>query len=757
MLHTCTSLKRQACFAVSTALLAMLFAWPHAQADVPTISADRPRIGLVLGGGGAKGIAHVGVLEVLDELHVPIDCVAGTSMGALVGGIYAAGMPLGQLGQEVTTIDWAKTVGGKGNRELIPVERKLEQRSYNNSSEVGIKNGKFVSAKGFVDTQDIEGLIRDLVSDARFKRNFDSLPIPFRAVATDMVSGDMVVMSSGDLSVAMRASMAMPGVFAPVMDGDRVLSDGGQLMNLPVDVARDLCADVIIAVWLSTPPVTANDLSSAAALMSRSSDVMIEANEKAQIATLTELDVGISVPMGDIGTGDFNRAVDAAKLGRAAAEAAADELRRYAVPEGEYLAWRATIDDPNTGAIDLADVRIVGLDRVNPEYVQGQLRAAVPGAVVTTQDIAAETNRIFALGDFEQVGYKITGPADARVLEIEPIEKSYGPNFFRAELGLYGQSNGELVGIIGAQHTLSWVNPLGGEWHNALQAGRTAFASTQFYQPLDVQQRFFVQPILMLKSSTQDIYDDGSREAVYVMREAYGEIDLGANIGTHAQLRTGLQSGWIDAKRDTGTSLLPDLEKENDSNVFIGGIFDTRDNVGLPTSGSYLNVYLTDSGSFLSGEQDYTLAEGVISTAFPLRGNALTLLAAGGKELAGDLPVTRDFMLSGINSFPGLYINELRGTSYWVAGANYRQKVGEILSLFNQSLYAGGRLQAGRMGGSRDSISQGTLYGISGGISGRTPIGAFNISLGYVTNDSWALQFAIGAPVPEGTVLDQIN
>jgi NTE family protein len=757
MPHAPTSIKLRTCAAISAALITVLFALPLAQADEPRVSADRPRIGLVLGGGGAKGIAHVGVLQVLDELHVPIDCVAGTSMGALVGGIYAAGMPAGQLGQEVTTIDWAETVGGKGNRELIPVERKLEQRSYNNSSEVGIQNGKFVSAKGFVDTQDIEGLIRDLVSDARFRRDFNDLPIPFRAVATDMVSGDVVVMGSGDLSVAMRASMAMPGVFSPVMDGDRVLSDGGQLMNLPVDVARDLCADVVIAVWLSTPPITAKDLSSAAGLLSRSTDVMIEANEKAQIATLTELDVGISVPMGDIGTGDFSRATDAAKLGRAAAEAVADELRRFAVPEEEYLAWRATIDDPKTGEVQLADVRIVGLDRVNPEYVRGQLRVAVPGAVVTTEDIAADTNRIYALGDFERVGYRFTGPADARVLEIEPVEKSYGPNFFRARLGLYGQTDGELMGVIGVQHKLTWVNSLGGEWRNALQVGRTALATTQFYQPLDTQHRFFVQPILMTESTTQDIYDDGAREAIYIMRETYGEIDLGTNIGTHAQLRTGLQSGWIDAKRDTGLSLLPDLDKENDSNVFVSGIVDTRDNVGLPTSGTYMNVNFRDSGSWLSGEQEYTMAEGVITSAFPLRGNALTLLAAGGKELAGDLPVTRDFMLGGINSFPGLYINELRGTSYWVAGASYRQKVAEILSLFNQSLYAGARLQAGRMGGSRDGISQGTLYGISGGISGRTPIGAFNVSLGYVNNDSWALQFAIGAPVPEGSVLDQIN
>jgi len=742
------------------AAVSALFAGASAQAEeaaAAVATPERPRIALVLGGGGAKGLAHVGVLEVMDQLQVPVDCIAGTSMGALVGGAYATGMSAETLSEEALGIDWQKTVGSKGGRKYVPIERKLQARTFNNPAEFGFEDGRLSGVSGLISTQDIEGTIRNLVSDARLQRDFDTLPIPFRAVATDMVSGDMVVMGSGDLSVAMRASMALPGVFSPVVEGNKVLSDGGMVRNLPVDIGRELCADVVIAVWLSTPQPGPDDLKSAAAILSRSTDVMIDANEKAQIATLTEQDIGISVPMGDIGTADFQRAADAVELGRQAALAASTALQRYSIPRSEYLAWRESVSTEQMRTVRLAGVKVVGLERVNPEYVQAQLQYLTDGAEVTLEQIEEDTGRIYALGDFSKVAYTFNGPPEARVIEIRPEEKSYGPNFFTLTAGLAGQTNGELLAILGVDHNMTWLNERGGRWHNVLQVGRQTIIASDFYQPFDTEQRFFIQPVVRYERNLQDIYQDGNRESRYYVGELFGRVDLGANIGTYAQLRGGVQSGWIDTRLDIGQSLLPDLDKERDSNIGISGVFDTRDNAGLPLSGSYLNVRATDSGSWLSGEQEYTVAEGVLAQAIPFRGNSLNLFAAGGKELAGELPVTRDFLLGGIRSFPGLWLQELRGTSYWVAGGNYRQKIADIVSLFNQSFYAGLRAQAGRIGGSRTGDTEGTLYGLSGGVSGRSPLGAFNLSLGYVTNDSWALQFAIGAPIPEGTLLDEIN
>ncbi len=397
---------------------------------------SRPRIGLVLGGGGAKGGAHIGVLAVLDELRIPIDCIAGTSMGALVGGTYASGMPADTLEQAVLGIDWSRTVGSKGLRERTPINQKLEGSNYTNNLEFGLSKDGIEIPGGLVATQEIEDTIRDLVNNARFKQDFDDLPIPFRAVATDMVSGDMVVLGSGDLSVAMRASMAVPGAFSPVVMGDQVLSDGGMVRNLPVDIVRELCADVVIAVWLSTPQPEPEDLHTATALLSRSMDVMIDANVKAQVATLTDADVGIEVPMGDIGAGDFQRVPETIELGEAAAEKLRDRLARYSIPEADYLAWRETVTSPDAPAVQVAEVRIEGLERVNPDYVEANLEYIEAGKEVSSAEITADVDRLYSLGDFQKVDYTIAGPEREKTLVLNPVEKAWGPDFLRFDFGL---------------------------------------------------------------------------------------------------------------------------------------------------------------------------------------------------------------------------------------------------------------------------------------------------------------------------------
>ena len=211
------------------------------------------------------------------------------------------------------------------------------------------------------------------------------------------------------------------------------------------------------------------------------------------------------------------------------------------------------------------------------------------------------------------------------------------------------------------------------------------------------------------------------RVARYNFDELNGQVDLGMNMGTRAQLRAGAWSGWIDAEQDTGIQLIPDVGRQQESTAFLSGTWDTRDNIRLPTRGVYANARYANSGSWFGGEQNYSIAEGVFALAFPLRGDALNLFGGAGSRLSGVLPAIRDFRLGGLQSFPGLRLTELRGTSYWVGGGAYRWKVADILSLFTQALYGGLRLQAGRIGGSRDATSQGTLYGISGNVGGATP------------------------------------
>ncbi|HEX5049167.1 MAG TPA: patatin-like phospholipase family protein [Gammaproteobacteria bacterium] len=741
------------------ALCAALACAAPAAAQPPGGStAKRPRVALVLAGGGAKGAAHIGVLRVLDELHIPVDCVVGTSMGALVGAVYASGVEPAEIESAVLEVDWARVVGGQGARDRMPIQRKLTAATYTNSFEIGMRKRQLVMPGGLIGTQEIEQVIRALVANTRQTDDFDRLPIPFRAVATDMLAGDMVVLDKGDLSQAMRASMALPGVFSPVTLDGRILSDGGMTRNLPVDIGRGLCGDAVIAVWMSSPPPKPESLESALALVSRSLDVMIGANERAQIASLTPADIGIEVPMGTMGTGDFERVPEAIALGRAAAEMRRGDLVKFAVPEDEYRAWAQSLGRAEKAETKLADVRIVGSERVDPEYVRAQLENVTPGGSVSITEIAADVERVYALGDFERVEYSLTGTDGSQVLEIAPVEKPWGPNFLRADLGLAAYEGGDMFAILRLDHDRTWVNSRGGRWHNALQLGRQTVATTDFYQPIDTRQRFFVQPIVLFDENLDDIYFDGERVARYDTREAYGQVDFGMNFGTRAQVRVGIRKGWYDAQVDTGVPVLPEIDKTDDSSVQWRITYDTRDSVALPTSGSFMAIRYARSDDFFGGDEDYSVWESVFTKAFRVRGgNSLNFIVGGANEVDGDLPITQQIELGGIRTFPGLRPGELRGDSYWFVGTEYGWRVAELSPLSGRAIYAGLRLQAGEMRDRLDGTPEEVLYGISGWLGGRTPLGPVLVSLGYVDNGSWQLQFTVGRPVAEGSLLDAIQ
>jgi NTE family protein len=485
---------------------------------------------------------------------------------------------------------------------------------------------------------------------------------------------------------------------------------------------------------------------------------MMGANERAAIASLTPRDVGIDVPMGDIGTSDFTRIPEAVELGRRAADGMREQLGRYSVPEAEYRAWVESLSRFHAPETELAEVRIVGTERVNPEYVRAQLDNAAPGAILTAEAIADDTERVYALGDFEGVDYTLTGPAGARVLEIAPVEKGWGPNFFRFDLGLATYEGGDMFAILRLDHDRTWMNSRGGQWHNALQLGRQALLVSDFYQPLDVRQRFFVQPILSSQEKIEDIYLDRDRVARYELRERYGQVDLGVNFGTTTQLRLGFRNGSHEAMVDTGVPALPELERTTDTSYQLRAFFDTRNSVALPTHGAFLTSRYVDSDDALGGEFDYSLVEGMYAQAFGVRGdNSLTIAVGAADTLSGELPATELFTLGGIRTFPGLRPGELRGSSYWSMSARYAWQLVEISPLSGQSLYAGVRAQVGEMRKRFDGLEPEVMYGLSGSVGGRTPIGPFLLSLGYVEGGEWQLQFTLGRPVAEGSLFDEVQ
>jgi NTE family protein len=733
-------------------------------AGVPATAADpsvvgqgatapqRPRIGLVLGGGGAKGAAHVGVLGVLDEMHIPVDCVVGTSMGALVGGAYASGLDADELDTAIRTISWQEAIAFKGQRVREPMRRKLAGVTYSNSLEFGLRGGRLVAPRGFINTQNIEQTIQQLVSRSRGIYDFDQLPIQYRAVATDMQRGEMVVLSQGNLAQAMRASMSVPGIFAPVNVDGRVLGDGGLSRNVPVDVARQTCADVVIAVSVPNPAPTLEDLQSPLTQVSRTIDVLIGANEKQQLDTLGPQDVSIIVPMGDIGTGSFDRVADAIPLGRAAALAQYEALARYALPEDQYRAWRASVSRGATGEMRLASVSFTGLDRVNESYVR-EMFGLAPGAVVNEKQVARRVNDLFALGDFETVRYALRGDAETPDLEVSLKEKSWGPNFVRFDLGLYMGTSGNTAFTLAGDVLRTWVNDLGGELHGSMRLGRTTGATASLYQPLDTTHRWFVEPGLQAQTSLEDLYLDGDAVARYDLSEVWGSLDAGRVFGSTAELRAGIRSGWQWADREIAFPELPEISAEGYGGWAMRFTYDSRDRELLGRNGMLVRANYFRSEEALGAELEYERAEAMATYALPVRENFAYVRGAGGSSFGTSLPIYDMFVLGGPVSFPGLNIGELRGDSYWSAQAGYLHRIAEISSLFGQALYAGAAFTAGRMYDRLDEID-GTIYSGALILSGRTPLGPLGLSLAYSSVNEWQIVFGLGRPIEEGAITD---
>lgn len=737
-----------ACWLVATSSLA---ADPASTATAAPIS--RPRVGLVLAGGGAKGGAHVGVLKVLEELHVPVDCIAGTSMGALVGGGYASGIPAPDLDTFLRSIDWAAMVGGAGRRDLEPIEQKRSGETYSNDLELGLQDRRLVLPAGIVNTSAIEDLLRSYVARSRMQTDFDRLPIPFRAVATDMLSGRMVVLKDGDLATAMRASMAIPGAFAPVETEQYILSDGGMVRNIPVDVAREMCADVVIVVNLVEEDVTREQLRGAAQLLVRSTDVMIVANEELQLASLTDSDVRVDVLLGDIGTADFDRVAETIPLGEAAAHRVADRLSALALPPEQYAAWRTSVTAGQGIEARLAGVEYKGLTRVNPEYLESHARVQA-GELVNNNKISREAQRMSALQELESVGYQLTGDPAEPTLEWFPKEKSWGPNYLKFDLGVYTSEGGDLAFVVYGKHTRTWLNKLGAEWHNELQLGYYNVVSTSFYQPLDVAQHLFVEPKAFYTRSYEDVFVDNERLATYTFDDIGAQVDLGANIGKFAQIRVGYVYANRDVSVDTGFASLPEV-KRNDAGLTVAAIYDSRDTAFSPTRGIAAALEYFDSDESLGADADWRRIEAGLGLAVPFRNDVIWLTLAGGSNLGTDLPPDRTFALGGPGSFPGYELGEIRARDYWTTRASYLKKVRDILTIRGQALYAGFGLEAGRAYDRLNPLTDDLIYSGSLYLAGRTMVGPLTLGVAATSSESWSLWLSVGRPIGNGTILER--
>jgi NTE family protein len=700
----------------------------------------RQKIGLVLGGGGAKGSAHIGVLKVLEELKIPIDCIAGTSMGAIVGSLYASGMSAAEIEEVLTTVDWDDLFTDDPPRKDIDFRRKQEDLTYLSKISVGIKDGKVALPKGFTAGQKIGGFFQTLMVPVAGITDFDNLPIPYRAVAADLETGDMVVLGKGSLADAARASMSVPGVFPPADVEGRYLTDGGIVRNLPVDVVREMCADVVIAVDVGKPLPQRDALTNPIAIMNQMIDIMMKQNVQVQIDSLKDRDVFIRPELGTITSADFKRGKEAVERGEKAAMLKENELRQYSVSEKEYEAFLAKHKRKDVSIIKVGSITIEGLDRVPPESVQSKLKIQA-GDELDAKKLREDVGLIYGMGEFERVDLEIKPSGDAYDITLKPHEKSWGPNYLRAGINLETDFDRESNYNIGVDYTMRWINRLGAEWKTQLQIGSRKGIFSEFYQPLVSSRLFFIAPHAKWIQDDIDVYSGNDIIAEYRLRTLEGGMDIGLQPWSYGEIRMGYVGGILKPKVQKGTF---DIEDDSiNRGAFTARIIaDQLDNVHFPHEGYFGLVNVYSSLKDVGGDENYNKVD--ISFLKALTYKKYTILGnvRFGSYLGNKIPYYDEFTLGGFLGISGLHQDQLRGQ---------RVGLGSLVAYWNASqsllgsFYLGGSLETGNAWDRDEDIEFETLR-LAGSvfIGYDTPFGPLYLGFGHADGGNNALYFYLG-------------
>jgi NTE family protein len=676
--------------------------WPFLAAAAAQPGTDpppvRPRICLVLSGGGARGMAHIGVLKILEELRIPIDCIAGTSMGAVVGGLYASGMTAQQIDATIRSVDWQEAFRDAPPRRDLAFRRKQDDRNFLVRLPLGLKHGQILLPKGFIQGQKLQETLRQLTLPFSNSTDFDLLPTPFRAVSTDLETGNAVLLEQGDLAIAMRASISAPGVFAPVESRGRLLVDGGLAENLPIDVARAMHADILIVSDVSFPLQPRAALDSALSISNQMLAILVRKDADRQRATLGAQDILIEPKLGTASSTEFTAATGTIAAGENAARAALARLSELAVGAGayrDYVAGRAA------RAPALPAIKFVRVDPQSKRYEKTIMAEMQPlvGKPLDLDAVGARVTELYGLGNFETLDYALvdrgagtgtgagagTGAADAGAaavddtgLEVRARRKSWGPNYVRFGLNLQDDFQGNSRYNAAARFILTEIDDLGAELLTDVQIGSDPKVVSEFYQPLSATRTWFVAPSARIEARDLQIFDKNVEVADFRDREAEADLDIGRNLGNWGEIRAGFH-------RTNGATRVrfgdPNLVEQqyNNGEFFFKFSYDRLDNVHFPREGQSFSMQWAANRTDLGADfaSDKVQADWLMARSSGR--NTLLLWASAGSTLDGNIKPTAlpdFFSLGGFFNLSGLAQGSLIGPHYAIARSIYFRKIG---------------------------------------------------------------------------------
>jgi NTE family protein len=652
---------------------------------------QRPRIGLALSGGGALGLAEIGVIQWMEQNHIPVDRIAGTSMGSAVGAMYATGMSPAEIAKFAETIDWDAAFVAEPTYPQISYRRKEDRRNFLIDTPLGLKHG-LNGPNGFNPGQGV-GLLLDRIAFAEYGiASFDDLPIPFRSMATDMLSGEGVVLRDGSLAQAVCASMAVPGAFTPVEIGGHVLADGGMIQNIPVETVLAMNADAVIAVELRLPPGDRAQLETLTGVLSRAVDVMITQNEHRSLALAQ---AKVSVDMTGFSVNDFSRVKELIELGYRSAANQSAGLLPFAIQDPaeweQYLAARAARRRRPPDKIEA--VVVTGADSDTDSRLQHQLSRALHGPL-DLDKVDTQLTRIAGTGQFDRLGYEGFVQNGVPALRVTTHEKSYGPPFLDLAVNVEGSGVAAFDFSAGGRVTFMDVAHHGGEWRNDLLFGSSNLAASEFYQPLG-QSRFFVSPYLFASKFARNSFNGLTRVAVFGDERAGGGFDIGFNSGRLSEFRLGYEI--FEGKLDPliGAAGLP-IVNGGTGEFRARYVWDGQDSPSVPGKGS--RVVATVSRVLQSPGLEHPIGQLEVQTSNVAAVGARTSIfldLSGGTTFRGSAGPFQVFALGGPFRLGAYLPQEFLGNHYAYSSLGFRRELYRLPLLVGGKIYWSGWYEAG--------------------------------------------------------------
>ena len=717
----------------------------EALAATAPVKSPRPRIGLALSGGGARGFAHIGVLKVLEELKIPVDFIAGTSMGSVIGGLYAMGYSPEELIDLATTIDWQEAFNDNPPRKTLFFEQKKEASKY--LLELGFKNFKLEIPKGLSAGQKFSNLLSLLTIPAVGVTHFDQLKIPFRAIATDIVTGEEIILDGSRLSLAeaMRASIAIPFIFTPVEVGDRLLVDGGLVKNVPVDIVKNMGADIVIAVNVSTPLRKKEELQSLLAIIDQSISLQIAHSTEQQLALADEV---ITPDLEGYAASDFTQVRALIKKGEDAARAHAEFLRKLAEslnrhePELTPPSSSQGIEAMPKGEIKIEDVVIQGNVKTKELYLLKEL-GIQKGETLEIPELENRIAKIFGIGFFESVGFDLEeGKDGGEILKLKIKERE--PNTLR--FGLHYDDKYKGVGL--ADLTLRRFGGRSSIFSTEVEFGGIFSVESSYFQYGLFNSGFFINPRAFYEDDFQFIFENRQRLGRFTDRSAGFELGLGNTFKNLGEVTSRYRWKKVSFTVDVGGPDLPEF-KENLALVSLSSRVDTLDQFPFPNSGSTFQLTYDLADEMLGSDASFHRISFNYNKFFsPFSRHNFSWGVQLGTSLKTDLPTYEDYLFGGPDSFMGYEREELRGDQIAVLRLGYRYKLMDLPLGLGRAAYATLVFNTGNVWKSLDDLEENLelRYGGSLGLALDTVIGPISLDFGLADRGHQEIYFSAGYP-----------